>query len=66
MQGKSIYISGTFLSGRFVKTEPVIYSEPSQTSMMEIFLKIVNYLQPLNIFANKTRHRFFVGSQIPL
>ena len=34
------------------------FSEPCQTSKMELFAKIINFFQPLNIFGKKLRLRY--------
>ena len=38
-----------------------VFSEPCQTSKMERFLEIVNYIQSLAIFAKRPRLRCLTG-----
>ena len=41
----------------------VLYSEPCQTSKMELFLKIINGRKPLTIFAKSSILDVWLGSE---
>ena len=50
-------------TGKCLQWRPEVYSEPRRTSKMEFFEKIVNYFQPLIIFAKSSILDIRLGSE---